>query len=50
VAISVRACMPGQRIFTSRTGVLVYFFNFDLTEGSHPPVLIQIGSVFERCF
>jgi hypothetical protein len=26
VAISVRACMPGQRIFTSRTGVLVSFF------------------------
>jgi len=34
VAISVRACMPGQRIFTLRTGVLVHFFNFDLTEGS----------------
>ena len=28
VAISVRACMPGQRIFTSRTGVLVSFFLF----------------------
>ena len=26
VAISVRACMPGQRIFTSRNGVLVSFF------------------------
>ena len=26
VAISVRACMPGQRIFTSRTGVLVHSF------------------------
>ena len=34
VAIAVRACMPGQRIFTSRTGVLVSFFYFDLTEGS----------------
>jgi hypothetical protein len=34
VAISVRACMPGQRIFASRAGVLVYFLNFDLTEGS----------------
>ena len=28
VAISVRACMPGQRIFTSRNGVLVSFFLF----------------------
>ena len=34
VAISVRACMPGQRIFTSRTGVLVHSFFFDLTGGS----------------
>ena len=34
VAISVRACMPGQRIFTSRTGVLVQTFFFDLTGGS----------------
>jgi hypothetical protein len=28
VAISVRACMPGQRIFTSRMGVLVHVFLF----------------------
>ncbi len=34
VAISVRACMPGQRIFTSRTGYWYRFFYFDLTEGS----------------
>jgi hypothetical protein len=34
VAISVRACMPGQRIFTSRTGYWYRFFNFDLPEGS----------------
>jgi hypothetical protein len=34
VAISVRACMPGQRIFTSRTGYWYTFFNFDLTGGS----------------
>ena len=34
VAISVRACMPGQRIFTSRNGVLVNSFYFDLTAGS----------------
>ena len=31
--LSVRACMPGQRIFTSRTGVLVHSFFFDLTGG-----------------
>ena len=34
VAISVRACMPVQRIFTSRKVVLVHAFYFDLTEGS----------------
>ena len=36
VAISVRACMPGQRIFTSRMGYTYWytFFYFDLTEGS----------------
>ena len=34
VAISVRACMPGQRIFTSRRGYWYRFFNFDLPEGS----------------
>ena len=34
VAISVRACMPGQRIFTSRAGYWYTFFNFDLTGGS----------------
>ena len=34
VAISVRACMPGQRILTSRTRNWYRFFYFDLTEGS----------------
>ena len=34
VAITVRACMPGQRIFISEKGVPVYSFFFDLTWGS----------------
>ena len=43
MAISVRACMPGQRIFTSRTGVLVSFFYFDLTEGSQGTIEAGCG-------
>ena len=34
VAITVRACMPGQRIFISEKGVPVYSFFFDLGGGS----------------
>jgi len=34
VAISVRACMPGQRISLHEPGYWYRFFYFDLTEGS----------------
>ncbi len=44
MAISARACMPGQRIFTSRMGVSWYtFFYFDLTEGSQGTPSHRIG-------
>ena len=44
VAISVRACMPGQRIFTSRTGVLVSFFLFRPHRGVSGDQPIRPGS------
>ena len=50
VAISVRACMPGQRIFTSRTGVLVHSFFFDLTEGSQGTSPFDLGHLGQTRF
>ena len=50
MAISVRACMPGQRIFTSRTGVLVHSFFFDLTEGSQGTSPFDLGHLGQTRF
>jgi hypothetical protein len=50
VAISVRACMPGQRIFTSRMGYWYTFFYFDLTEGSQGTSPFDLGHLRQTRF
>ena len=50
MAITVRACMRGQRIFISRMGVLVYVFYFDLTGGSQGTSPFDLGRLGQTRF